>query len=256
MIKKDSKIFLDKENFIVFRLTPWDSKVFGFNTLEILDIEYNNEDNLNLLLIKADEFFENKNIKLVYCRISTEDVFLKKCLINKNYILTELTYDIVNAEIQETDFISIFQKKIDVLLPTEEDFIQIKDIAKTVFKFGRFHEDPFIDNDKANMRYYNWIDDLKKQGKTFLVCKNKDISSGFISFLKEEDEVELILGGMKDKYRFNACFFWSSFLERLKEQGVSKVSTRISSSNIAILNLYIRLGFKIKKSWLGFHKHI
>ena len=50
--------------------------------------------------------------------------------------------------------------------------------------------------------------------------------------------------------------FWASLLEYLKKIGIKNIEVVISASNIVVFNIYLKLGFQIKKTYFDYHKFI
>lgn len=250
-----NKIELDLYNYLIYRETPWDTKVFGFKTNEILEIKYKNVDNLVKLVKLFDEENIKNNIKFTYARVDANNKALRKIIQDFNFYYAETSLDMVIRDIQRYDFISVFGKELPLIIPDEKDFEEIKNIAKMSFDYGRFHEDYNISEEKAQNRYYFWIDDLKKRNK-FLVYKNKNIVESFLAYQpsKKNKDIRLILAGSKKDKAFLSIYFWASFMAYFQKLGYVKINAVISASNISIIRLYFKLNFFVEKTTVGFHK--
>lgn len=249
------RISIDDQNYINYRFTPWDSKIFECGTSEILEIYYNNEANLTLLLIDFEKEMDRNKISFTYIRINSNDKLLKVLLQKSGYYFVETSLSVSLNNLRKHNFKSIFRNDLKLIKPDEIDFIQIKSIAQNAFNYGRFHEDLYIDENKAKERYFNWIDDLRKQSKNFLVYKvENEIISFLIYELINNNTVELILAGSNVNRGLMSPYFWSSFMTYFQENEIKKVKTIISSSNLPILNLYNKFNFTVEETMFGFHK--
>ena len=248
-------IIIDDENILEFRETPWDTRAFGFLTSEVLSIKYSNCTLLNELLSTYASTVKDQGVRFSYCRINAEDLELKKALQLAEYYYAETSILLTKRNVHKEDFGKIFNNHLTLTAPqSEEDYQQIKVIAQNAFHYSRFHEDHNIPHDRAKLRYFNWIDDLRLQNKEFVVLKSKNTVHAFLVFSMEEKYVNLIVGGSAEGKGFLSPFFWSSFLTEFQRRDIKRVDGIISAANIPIFNLYIKLGFKIDKVLLGFHR--
>jgi hypothetical protein len=248
------KIEIDKNNFILFKPTPWDARVFGFNTGEIKGISYKNPQSLKELLQKLDEYNQEEKIRLIYIRIDAEEKILRKYLQDSGFYYAETTLIVEKKDLQTSEL--PIQSKGDFLLgvPSGDDFDQIKEIAKNDFFYGRFHEDPHLDFTKAQLRFFNWIDDMIKQGREIMVYKKDKEIIGFHIQSVTENKSDLILTGTKREKSMISYYFWATILESLKERGVKEAKATISAANKPIVNLYSFFNFNFERTLLGFHK--
>lgn len=244
------------DSYLEYRNTPWDQKVFNRETKEILYIHYSNPYDIKKLI----ESFEDKCSidSLIYFRVSSNDQKIKKVLFEQDYYIAESSLHLINTKIQKMDFSKIYKTRIKLSSEiTNEHIKEIKDIAKTAFKFSRFHEDPFLDHKLANKRYTRWIDDLIMQNKEIIVYKdseNKVIS--FMFYDITNNKAKLILGGSKNNYGIITPSFFSAIMSYLQSRDIKKIDVIISNSNIVIFNIYITLGFTIKDTMFDYHKSI
>jgi len=245
-------------SILEYRDTPWDERVFEVTTKEVLNIKYENIDDVNTLLQKLENECFIKSKVMIYFRVDINDIVLKKVLIENGYYISETSTKLISKNVQQFDYNKIFKKNLDLTTALTDDFqLQIKDIAYTSFNFSRFHEDPFVNIGKSKMRYKNWIDDLIKQDKKVLIYqKNNNVYSFMFYEFLNETTVSLILGGSKENYGQLTPSFWVSVFNYLKNLGVKTIEVVVSAGNITIINLYIMNGFLFKNVSLDYHKII
>jgi len=250
-----NRIELDSENFLIWRDTPWDSKVFNFSTNEITSIQYTNEKYLSEMLNTFCSHNRRQKVKFSYVRIDANDLKLKKILNKLEFYYAETTQVVYNNRLQKLDIGSIFRTNLPIETPSINDFLQIKQIAERAFHFSRFHEDVNIEKKLAKKRYSNWIDDLIRQQKSFFIHKKADRVISFMAFEETKNDVCFILGGSDIGEGYISPFFWSALFKYFQGRGVKKVKEiKISAANIGIINLYINFHFKVKKTLLGYHR--
>jgi len=243
------------KSVLTFRDTPWDKRCFEIDTKEILSIFYDNQLDLSHLIKEFESTTQSKS--LIYFRCDANDQLVKKIMIENGYYIAEVSLIMKLNKLQKVDFSRIYRNDIELgKTISDNDIEQLQSIAFADFKYSRFHEDPFIDSEKAKLRYFNWISDLVNQKKEILVYRQKDKIISFMFYDIEGSKVDLILGGSKEGYGVMTPYFWSSMLTSLQKNDVKKVEVLVSTANIVIINLYIKLGFNVVKTSLDFHKMI
>lgn len=236
------------------RYTPWDETSLKLKTFEILEVDKSDVAGLKHALVN-NTFCD---ADLIYGRFASSDLFLKDLFLKSGYFPCETSFKIVLRNLNEYQLPKIYLRRLlDLSEPTEYDFFKIAEIAKSMFKFSRFHEDPFVSNELADCRMFRWVNDLVKSDVEFIISKlaNGDVASFMIYQKVSPEHVELILGGSAKGYEMHSPFFWGSILNNLKIMGVNKVTTRISAANSGVLSLYQNLGFKIAETDTDYHKH-
>lgn len=253
---KMTQLAISEGSFLDFRETPWDQRSLGLNAIEILEIQYGGEAGLDALLKSLDKHCVANRVDLAYLRIDALDKRLKKALNHAGFEFIETSLKMAHQNMQKYDFGKIIPPRFQLQQPSGEDIPQIKRIAYDAFDFSRFHEDYNISESGARQRYADWIDDLLKQDRKFLVYKPAGCVRSFLAY----DEpmtgiVNLVLAGSEKSQGYLSPFFWSSFLAKLKNDGATRVETTISAANVPIINLYARFGFVVEKTCFGFHKY-
>ncbi len=144
--------------------------------------------------------------------------------------------------------------ELSLLLMAPDDFdtrAAVKRIAAESFVSDRFHVDPQCPSGLADRRYVYWVDDLFTAGVTFHVLMLRNEIIGFMARQKEH----LLLAGFARTYAASGLgdYLWLGVLGAMLTEGVTQARTQISTNNIPVLNLYVRLGFKFKDPTAIFH---
>jgi len=217
-----------------YKETPWDSKVFGIYTAELQ--EYNDfalsscELNPGLYTLKlnplSDKGLADKN-GFYYC-----DTLIKPVCKTQELIVYN------NSDISIND-----STPLDILLK----------VCNGAFTYGRFHRDFNITKTQADARYNQWLTDIYEDGKVYGLIFKSELA-GFIACRGNKLQLHALL----KKYRGKglAKFWWSLVCRRLFEDGFKEVSSSVSATNLAVLNLYSSLGFKFKDATDIYHKLI
>lgn len=239
---------------IYFHETPWNSRPLNGRSLQIEAVESNEENSIKLLKEFCDEKTK-ESIVFITARITADQLYLKKAYFLSGFITVEHTIEVSSFGL-DFEYIEDIAKKypVDVEDYAENDISDIERISADEFRFGRFHEDPFIGIVKATERNRYWIGDLVNQKATIKVLKKKDNVVGFIAYEINDKRAVLLLGGVEEKYRHLAYGFWANVLMEMKN--TEEIRALISSSNKDIINLYSFYGFKFVNPQFGFHKHL
>lgn len=241
---------------IDYRLTPWDEKSIGLKTAEIIINKIGNYKNFKTKYYSIELDLMNLGIEFIYTRINCDDIKLRYAIQDCGFYYAETSIEVFNNNVKK------FQKnklpKISYEIAADDEYVIIKKIASESFNYGRFHEDTNVSFSKAQIRYYNWIDDLIEQKAEIYVAKVGDTIVGF-NIQKtnhSENSTVLVLAGCNTGAEIFASSLWNEIISHNKSNNINKISALISASNIGVFNLYINFGFKIKNTCFGFHKKL
>lgn len=218
------------ENYL--QSTPWDKRSFIIDTYEVTSSSEEALKQTNNIeghfTLKVDPLENTENLKKYGF-----------------YYADTLTEPFCKAE----NFEPYEQQGIEMSRQYERD--EILEIAEEAFKGGRFHRDFNIPNHMADKRYMNWVHDLiEKDLIIALIYEGK--TAGFYAY--ENDKILLL--AMSKNYRGKglAKAFTSYCVREQFAMGHSELKTSISPSNVASLNVFISLGFRLRKSTDVYHK--
>jgi len=243
------------ESELSYRYTPWDEKSFEMETREILNINYKDENELSKLIIEFEKTL--KDGTLVYFRSDSNDQTIKKVMILNGYYIAETSMLMKLARYKKVDFSKIYKNDLQLENKiNDNDILELQKIAYNSFDYSRFHEDPFLDQEKARQRYSNWIVELVKQNKEIFIYRQKGEIISFLFYDVENNKANLILGGSKNGYGMMTLYFFSTIMTYFQKINIKKLEVMISASNIGILNTYITFGFTDKKTFFDYHKII
>lgn len=131
-----------------------------------------------------------------------------------------------------------------------EDMLRI---CHGAFSHGRFHRDFRVRRESADRRYDSWLGQLHEAGKVrgLLHC---GALAGFIA----ADGGKLVLHAVAENHRGRglARYWWTGLCLELFAAGHAEVTSSISASNLAALNLYASLGFRFRNPVDVYHRVI
>jgi len=232
-----------------WRLTPWDSRVFGFPTSEIKNINYQ-DNGIRDLLLAVDDINMNSNIQMTYFRHNANDQKLKKVAIEHNYQIKEFSFYTYHNNVMKIPKAPL---KLEFQRAGIEHLEEIQRIAMNSFQHGRFHEDPFIPYEWAQKRYENWIADLISTD--FYIFRIKNQIGGFFCYTKKDGEIDMPISGLSQDALKLGGFLWVNMFHFISElENTTRIRNLISGANTAVVNLYARLGFSFDEPLFGYHK--
>lgn len=126
-------------------------------------------------------------------------------------------------------------------------------ICHGAFEQGRFHRDLNVERARADLRYENWLRTLHAAGKVYGLLWEDELA-GFIAH--EGGKLVLHALGAKHRGRGLARHLWSAVCADLMRQGASELTSSISVTNLAALNLYVSLEFRFRNPVDVYHKVI
>ncbi|MBP1970693.1 RimJ/RimL family protein N-acetyltransferase [Virgibacillus natechei] len=217
----------------ILQPTPWDKRNFHIDTYQLTTtsleaLEQTNEVEGHFTL-KVDPF-ENKENLLKY---------------GFYYV------DTLIEPVGKKENLQLFEKE-GIRFSRDYDKTEILEIATEAFTNGRFHRDFNIPDYMADRRYKNWVNDLIEKD-IILALHFEGRTAGFFAY---EDDKILLLGIHKDfRGRGLAKAFTSHCVqEQFKLSGYDTLKTSISPVNLASLNVFIALGFRLKNTVDVYHK--
>jgi GNAT superfamily N-acetyltransferase len=214
------------------RPTPWDARVFGIDTYEIL--EYSEE---SLEAVKGmPGHFTIKVDPLADKRLLQEHGFYYCDTLIEPFATPAMFVPHENGEIA-----------LGTAFPRDA----LLDLVDGAFVYGRFHRDFALDPRQADLRYRNWLRQLEEKGTVWALLHRGGLA-GF--FACEGPRIQL--HALRESYRGKglAKYFWSRAIEELFAQGHEEVTSSVSAANLAVVNLYASLGFRFRRAVDVYHK--
>lgn len=126
-------------------------------------------------------------------------------------------------------------------------------ICRGAFEQGRFHRDFNVERARADLRYENWLRTLHAAGKVYGLVWEDELA-GFIAH--EGGKLVLHALGAKHRGRGLARHLWSAVCADLVRQGAPELTSSISATNLAALNLYVSLRFRFRNPVDVYHRVI
>lgn len=249
---------IDNSPYSIFvQVTPWEARAFGLDTFEV-SLNVSSDEFIDAATRELNELTNINKPAIFYGRINANKVDEKVVLLKSNFFACETQLQIFNTLSGYRTPKELGVRRMPINSATDVDYIDVCKVAPNTFGYSRFHEDPFVSKNLANIRMRLWCEDMHRNNTPLLVSRGKsgEIDSFIFYKIIDDKRIELILGGSVPGKGALTPVFWASLIEYFCELGYKYIETKISASNISILNIYLFFHFKVKNTYIDFHKHI
>lgn len=217
-----------------FSPTPWDQNVFGFSTWEV--VTHKEE-----VLAEVGQHPGHYTIKV--------DPLSCKQLLHQYafYYCDTLLEPFVSRE----RFVASHHDQVGIdFAPDLDDILKV---CHGAFRHGRFHRDFNIDPLQADRRYDQWVEQLYAGKNIFGLTFAGELAA----FWGYRDN-RIVLHAVAEQFQGKglARFLWSRGCCELFERGYEELSSSVSATNLAVINLYTSLGFRFRHSVDVYHRMV
>lgn len=202
-----------------------------------------------------------KNYEYVVVKVNSGNMPILRELQKKGYIFMETQISLSKKIKEETfDFDKISKNiKFDKMSYIEDIHTITNNISDNMFRTDRIALDDRFGISIANKRYRNWIEDAyNKRSNDFFIISKKEKNIGFIMTSENEDNAEILLGGIFEEYQ-SLGYGYNIVYQPIKYYSSKKMKflkTKVSSNNQEVLKIYISMGYAIDNMDYIFIKHV
>lgn len=232
----------------------WEKRNLGVTTLEICLEKDDNPDEFIEALEKS--YYDYYVVKL-----TTEAIGFSTLLTKKGFVFVEA----INHIYHDLDLRPLTGAKKEIVENTDFQKVEhnemqfiFDNILKGMFNTDRISLDPEFGKDKAAVRYVNWIEDEISNGAEIYKFIYKNNNIGFIGFKQvNENDYHNFIAGIYSYYLGKGLSINMTYKlvdEVIKRNG-KKLTTDISSNNIASLKSRINNGFNYEYTTYVYVKH-
>lgn len=232
---------------------PWDSDTFGFHVAQISDIELGTGDPLrDFSLFEA--WCRETGTRLVSCRLPHDRLRESSFLEGRGFRFIEMVY---RQRLEPLQSVSLVEPAVTITQVEARDVDEIASMASTVFSTGRFQLDSELDRGLNAKRYEQWVRTSFVNPRHQVV--KAEIGGAIVGFfIVEQGDAgnvywHLTAVAPAHQGRGIGRALWSAMLSRHRQADILRVETTVSAHNIAVLNLYARLGFRVASAEMTFH---
>lgn len=246
-----------EDSTLKYGLVPWDSDIFGFNVIEILNINARNVGDTKKLIACLEDDAKSLDARMICAKIplETRDTFY--LFQDNGYVFIEETIKphISNFNDVKVDYDKFV--KYPLRKANDDRIEEIQNIAVKTFRHDRFHLDKNFDDKKASERYSIWVRNSFNAGEDVLYLDADGKATGFsIVSLKESGYLGLIGLDPQYKGRGLGINLLAATCQYVRSRGITEFSTTTSFNNIQALNMYVSCGFMFRDPVYVLHKWI
>jgi len=240
---------------LVCSVVPWDSETFGFTVGQIESIDVGRGGFADAILGDFRQWAESVDARLVSCRLDHLQLGASMALEREGFRFVEMVYSPRLDLARELDRPAT-KVIIEPAAPAEVEAIAA--VAYSAFTTGRFALDSRLAPGLGQQRYADWVRrGAADEGQDLLGVRIDDEFAGF--FLAESRDDGVVywhLTALAPGWRGRGVGLsvWRAMLQRHSDAGMAVVETTISGHNLAVLNLYARLGFAFTSASMTFHR--
>lgn len=238
-----------------YHLNPWDEPAVGAPAAAISGIEVRDIDRALDDFRKFREWCRESGVALVSSRLSHERLVECGFLESQGFRFIELNYRPELSGLQSRD--SGATVEFDIETASAADVSLIADMAGRIFQSDRFHADPLIDCRVGDLRYRGWVENaFRDPAQAVWKCaRNGVIEAFFVIETPQSDRRFWSLVGLAPGLGGQGLGIriWRAMLQWHQREGVEQVVTSISSRNVAVFSLYVKLGFRFPPPSITLH---
>jgi len=234
---------------------PWLTSIFSNDVFRVIDIEH-------VPLMSVDDLIRASDSPQIffYVKVPVARLDLVHALNKSGFKVVDVnvTFECMP---RETEIDLSYQIIIRGARPEDRD--ATLDIAGTCFRHSRFHLDPLLSNDRANLIKREWVANYfnGERGEQILVAERDAKPIGFLAITKvisgnKTLRVIDLIGIQSEYQRMGAGRQLVDFFinDSVGKCNILRVGTQIA--NVPSMNFYQRCGFHITESAYVLHAHV
>ncbi|HET7616298.1 MAG TPA: N-acetyltransferase [Bacillales bacterium] len=214
--------------------TPWDERAFGIATFAL--------DNANIDTLEMTD-------KPGHYTVKVDPLQSKKTLHEHGFYYCDTLMQPFLTE----DRFQFYKNSLVGIDSDLSSLDELSAIANNVFRHDRFHRDFNLSASGAGKRYHNWLRQIHREGQVWPLKYDRRLA-GFLA----SKGGHILLYGVKREFQSGGLskYFWSEGCKKLFSEGHRELSTSVSASNLAMVNLVVSLGFRFREAVDVYHKYI
>ena len=148
-------------------------------------------------------------------------------------------------------------QQYEIRLAQDGDKIFVEEVAETSFSHDRFHQDPKIQNSKADAVKKEWAGNFfsGKRGDSMIVATTNNRPVAFLLLLLERQNTVIDLIAVSKEHRKKGLSNQMIGFAMQKFSANDRWIVGTQSTNIPSVRLYESLGFQTIRSQYVLHKH-
>lgn len=246
MFTTQTQVLQSGQSELHYSIIPWDSEYLHNTTIEIENFTVTSLAALKKLMTQLQQTHKLKKGDLLVSKIPLVDYSKIHLLDQAGFYFIEqaITLNIDLSSWNANSFLFPNNSEYQLIPAMLPDKKAIKDIAGSIFTDDRFHLDPHIPKERADLRFEMWIENSFHNADT--VYKFIDTEGTIIGFFivnEEKEFAEFRLAGLHPLYKGKGLgkMLYHHMYQILKEKKFKTIASVISLNNIQVLNVYMYL---------------
>lgn len=236
------------------RIASWDRDVFGFQVVQVSELKVFDADGAAQDYQGFQEWMNLVHCKVAYARLPHQSLAESIFLESKGYRFIEM---VLHPVLENLQALSIPKDHLSIEVACERDLPEIERIAASAFGNERYHVDPRLDPKLADLRYARWVRNSFSDPvqRLFRIRDGDRLLAFFIVESRADGSAYWHLTAVAPEWQGKGYGWriWQAMLRHHQDEGCVRLTTTISARNVAVLNLYSKLGFGFLPPEMTFH---
>lgn len=236
------------------RAVPWDIDAFGFPVAHIHDLEVIDQSGAKTDFVRFREWLGCNSVRIVSARLLHDRLRESMFLEAHGFRFVEM---VLHPALEQLQAMDIPRDDLQIALAQQSDLPALEDIAQHAFHHERYHVDPRLNPKVGDLRYRRWVaNSLAHPTQRLIKIEDGQRLIGlFLVESREDRSAYWHLTAVAPAWQGRGYGYrvWRAMLHYHQAGGCERLSTTISARNVAVLNLYAKLGFRFRPPEMTFH---
>ena len=236
---------------------PWDSALLDFPVFEVNCAQTPLDALTRHLPVWLSGLPKDRAI-LVVAKISPDAVAVAAALAQQGFypVETMIEFELLLARL--TPVIKRPSTHLQLRLATPADLAPVTTIAQSAFAADRFHLDPNVPRNKADLRYVHWIENSFRAGDPVFILEDTEQGEviGFVQARETAPQtMDITLGAVRKHLQNSGAgvLMYQELFLALRARDFKRAITRVSINNLRGIKLTLRLGFTVREATVALH---
>lgn len=252
---------------IAFKISPWDSDHFGFNsaiidTLITRRLGYEQELEIADALVKEfNAWCQSTEVRFITAKVPSKDLPVVHALEHNGFNFIE-SWIFNKYDLNHLDEASKPTQALRLARPEDRELMI--EYSHEAFATQRFHADANIPHDKADSLYEKWIlTAFADPHQEVLVLDSGNRPAGFMIYYPVDlrpyfglqfAQWKMALLDPQSRGKGLGTLFFTALFYHHRDSGLDVIDSGLSIRNITSLNLHTKLNFKVTCTLVTLHE--
>lgn len=236
------------------QFVSWDEDAFGYPVAQIQDLEVIDSQGAMRDYAEFQVWLDSEQVRIVSSRLSHDRLRESMFLESNGFRFIEM---VLHPVLENLQSLSIPQDDLLVALAQQPDLPLLEDIAEHAFHHERYHVDPRLNPRIGDLRYRRWVGNSLGHPlqRLLKITDGERLVALFLVEARADRSAYWHLTAVSPTWHGTGYGqrVWRTMLRYHQAQGCQSLMTTISARNVAVLNLYAKLGFRFRPPEMTFH---